>query len=549
MVRARSNSGRALLAALLAVLFGAACQADVVVDVEVAEDGSGLVTTRVVLDAEAAEGLADLEADATLLLNDLAVAGWEVDPPVTGADGETTVVATKAFGTAAQFAEVMDELTRDDGIFQDFRLTRQQAFGRVDYLVQGTIDPTGGFDTFGDEELTVALGRTVSAIAVSAPYEASPEDVTFRLTVELPGQFQEERSNGSIVTGPETTQGTWSTDLATPQQLQISLESSRRSTTAQVLRGVAVVAGVLAALVLFAQLLRVFGGRRRQLQEERARAARKSQAAARRRADTAAGSSPTDGPSADDEGRAAPAEATEARYRVVALDGPGVLYREGDDIRQLLVPFARERGSAASVEDITDKARLLSLGRMTSADFWRAIGVPGDPSELDGAYLARHQLNPGVVRYLRSLRDQQIRAACITNESAAWAVRLRASHSLDGLIDPWVVSGSVGVRKPDPPLFEVLRRVTGEAPSAILVVDDDLDNLDAARDLGFGTRWFSREGSRDDARGHEVMRSFEGFDPTETGEVVVGDRTDRAERVERAERSDSTERPEGSGEA
>jgi putative hydrolase of the HAD superfamily len=206
------------------------------------------------------------------------------------------------------------------------------------------------------------------------------------------------------------------------------------------------------------------------------------------------------------------------------------------------VPFAREHGSSASPADIADKARLLSLGRMTSADFWRSIGVAGDPNELDNAYLASHQLNPGVVRYLRSLRDQGFRLACITNDSAAWAMKLRTGHSLGGLIDPWVVSGSVGVRKPDGPLYEVLRRVTGEPTSAILVIDDDLDNLDAARELGFGTRWFTREGDRADARGHEVMRGFEGFSPVDTSDIVIEERPE-----EPSDPSDRPDRPGRSG--
>jgi hypothetical protein len=159
---------------------------------------------------------------------------------------------------------------------------------------------------------------------------------------------------------------------------------------------VAVVAAVLAALVLFAQILRVFSARRRRLQEERARARR----AAARRAQAGAGvaggvpsaggasTTPSDAAEAEPGPEEANGSESGERYKVVALDGPGVLYREGDDIRQLLVPFARERGGSASTEDVVDKARLLSLGRLTPADFWRAIGVEGDPNELDSAYLA-----------------------------------------------------------------------------------------------------------------------------------------------------------------
>lgn len=521
---------RALVVALVALsaMLASACRADVTIDIEVVDDGSGVVQAAVELDAEATDGLADIGLDATLPLSDLAQAGWEIEPPVVTADGGTIVTARKAFGTPEQFGEVMNDLTGEEGVFQDFSLIRQQSFGRVEYLLTGVIDASDGFDSFGDEELTTALGRSLSAIAVSPPYEASPEDVNFTLTASLPGEFQEEGSNASIVEAPNRVEGTWTKDLA-GSRTAVALQSARRSTAAQVLRGVAVVAGVLAALVLFGQVLRVFGSRRRQLQEERAREARRIQSARRRKQPPAsvvpAAGSANDGATEDRTGGVSEAKPPDPEpsdpYKVVALDGAGVLYREGNDIRELLIPFARERGSGATPEDIVDKARLLSLGRLTPADFWKIIGVDGDPEEIDSAYLSTHQLNPGVVRYLRTLRDAGLKVACITNDSATWAMKLRSGHSLDGVIDPWIVSGSVGVRKPDTSLYEVLRRVTGEPTSAILVIDDDLDNLDAARDLGFGTRWFSREGDRDVARGHEVMRSFEQFNPVDTSDIVI----------------------------
>ena len=196
-------------------------------------------------------------------------------------------------------------------------------------------------------------------------------------------------------------------------------------------------------------------------------------------------------------------------YRVVALDAMGVLYREGEDIKTLLVPFAREQGASASDEEIAAKARTLSLGRMTTGQFWNAIGVKGKAEKLDASYLSLHQLTPGVIKYLRSLRAKGVRLACITNDASAWASHLKTQHNLEGLIDPWIVSGSVGVRKPDAPIFEVLRRLTGEPPSAIQIIDDNLDILDAARDLGFATAWFNPDGVREEARDHPLIRRFD----------------------------------------
>ena len=499
---------------MVLAFLAAGCQADLQIGITVEDDGSGLVRTELVLDQEAADGLLDLGDGATLPLSDLAQAGWTIVPPTRDEDGATTITAEKAFGTPSQFAEVMAELAGDGDptspapLIRDFAITRQQSFGRVEYSLTGVIDPTAGLAGFADPALEAALERSVVDIITAEPYNARPEDVTIELVAGLPGELQEAGATGSLLGEPIDPRAVWSTDLAAAQPVEIALFTARRSTSALVLRGVAVVAGVLAALVAFAQLLRLSGSLRRRRPSPKVR--------------------PTDarGRPAEPPARREPApepanDPTTDRFRVVALDGMGVLYREGDDVNKLLVPFARQHGSIVPDEEIVLRARQLSLGRMTSADFWQAIGVAGDPNQLDADYLALHQLTPGVVRYLRALRDSGVRAACITNDAAAWAMKLRSGHSLEGLIDPWVVSGSVGVRKPDAPLYEVLRRVTGEPRSAILIVDDDLDNLDAAAALGFGTAWFSAAGGDTDARGHRIIRSFEGFSAVDTMDIVL----------------------------
>jgi putative hydrolase of the HAD superfamily len=496
----------ALLVAGAAVLSG--CNGQILLDIDVAEDGSGTIRVEVEADAEAADQLLDLSGDSSLPLSDLAEADWDVSPPARRTEGcrVTTdsclvVSAEKAFGSPSQFAEIMQEISGPDGMFQDFELVRSQSFGRVDYALTGFVDNERGFDSFGDEQMAVALGLSVTAIVTSPPYEARPEDVTVAIEMGLPGEIQEDSSNGDdLDDDPDRTTAQWVSDLSTPR-LDVALFTARRSSTAQVLRGGAVVAAVVAVLLVFGQALLALGPLRRDRSAESAKprmADALGRTAEEVRAEEAAAQAAAEAKEAPEEG-----------YSVVALDGPGVLYREGSDVEQLLIPFLREQGSRIPDRDVAEKARLLSLGRITTPDFWLMMGLPGDPEELDAAYVARHQLNSGVVRYLRALRSNNIRVACVTNDAAAWARRLRVAHSLDGLIDTWVVSGSVGVRKPDNALYEVLRRTTGVGASSILLIDDDLDNLDAAKAIGMGTRWFTVDGEETVSRGHAIYRNFE----------------------------------------
>ena len=489
--RRRGRLGRVgrLLPLLLLVVLGSACQANVTVDVAVEEDGSGRVTAVVLLDPEASGLLLDLDLeDGTgLALDDLSQSGWVVDPPTTRDDGWTEVVATKEFGTPEQFSEVMAELSGDDGPFQDFVLVRRQRFAQVDYEITGALVPTGGIAGLSDDDLAAALGRSVEDIA--AGYQVDPATIGVEVVLSVPGQPRDEPPSGLIPTDDDQLKARWQTNLASDDEVPVALRSVTRQVAALVLRGLSVLAGVLAAIVVFAQLLRILRPPRRRSPTPR----RTSDIRSRRTAN------PEPARSVDP---------VPTPHRVLALDGMGVLYREADDVGNVLIPFARERGSSVPDEEIVARVRALRLGRLTTAEFWASIAVPGHPDELDAAYLTRHQLTPGVIRYLRAQRDHGLRVACITNDSPTWAFKLRAGHSLDGLIDPWVISGQVGVTKPARPMFEVLRRVTGEPPSAIVVVDDDLDTLDVARKLGFATLWFAPDGDRARARGHRLLRGF-----------------------------------------
>ncbi len=516
-IRGRRRSLATLLFLALGGFAASACQADVDVSVTVEEDGSGVVDAVARLDAEASEALLDLETEADgLPLTDLLRSGWDVSRPERSDDGSTVVTASKDFGTTEQFAEVMREITGDDGVFRNFRLFRSKSFARVDYRVVGTLDTNGGLDSFSDAELDRALGQSVGELAAS--YGATADDVLFRMEVALPGQLEGEAPESATEVDATAPVAVWTASLGEPDVTDLELESATRQVVPLALRGVAVVAAVLAGVVLFAQLLRVLFPERRRRSNRR----RSSPPKPKNPPTTSPVSSPGDeAASSRVPGPGAQPDEQPVGPRVVALDGLGVLYRRAEDSSRVLIPFARERAATATDDEIEARVRLLELGRITTGQFWTAIGVNGDAEALDTDYLAQLQLTPGVVKYLRSLRGRGVRVACITNEAASWAARLKDAHNLADLIDPWVVSGVVGVRKPDRSIFEVLRRTTGEPPAAILVVDDDLDVLDGARDLGFATAWFAPDGDAESTRGHQLIRRFDALSDDRTGPRTV----------------------------
>lgn len=497
----------------LLVIGASACQGSFDVVVMVNEDGSGQVATTSTISADAAEQLLDLETDADgIVLADLALSGWVVEPPEVAVDGATVITATKEFGTPEQFSEIMEELAGASGPYQDFELVRTKSFGRVDYELRGVIDTTVDLSVFADDELESSLGRSIQSIA--AQYGAAEQQVSLSLLVTLPGEVEGEAPTRLIATTQDQVGARWQASLADDTVQPIALSTATTNVSPVVLIGVAVVAVVGAFLVVFSQALSVLlpdrrRGRKKKAKDKDKRPAAKTSSRAKGGGTAAGKQHPVTGP--------IPAVNLEADevvpFRVVALDLMGVLYRQARDVEELLIPFIREKGAFRHTdEEIMARTRSLSLGRITTQQFWDAVGVVGDATELDAEFMGRFSLTPGVVKYLRSLRAEGKQVACLTNFAAAWTAHLKAGHSLEGLIDPWVVSGLVGVQKPDRAIYEVLRRVTEAAPAEIQVIDDDVAMLDAAREYGFGTVWFAPDGDRADANDHPLIRRLEAVD-------------------------------------
>ena len=223
----------------------------------------------------------------------------------------------------------------------------------------------------------------------------------------------------------------------------------------------------------------------------------------------------TDEPDDDDEPESdsepvAPAPTPASRaLRLVVIGGWGVLFQPADPVGELLIPFVRQAGATASPAEIRESYRLATLGRLTPEQLWESCGLTGTPTWTHGPYTGRMSVSAGAAEFARSLLRRRIRVACVTNDVSEWSWRLRAWTGFEAL-SPWVVSSDIGIRKPDPGVFEMLRRVS-EIPFAnCLVIDNDVRTLDAARSLGMSTGLFGTRGAETPATGitHPAVGDF-----------------------------------------
>lgn len=179
--------------------------------------------------------------------------------------------------------------------------------------------------------------------------------------------------------------------------------------------------------------------------------------------------------------------------RTLILDAMGVIYSVGNDNRDLLCPFVQEKGGTGDISRILMLYHAASLGEISSAALWRAVGL--DP-RLEDEYLQRYQLTDGIGNFLEAVSSQGYEVWCLSNDISEWSKKLRARFGLERYIRGFVVSGDVGVRKPEQLIFDLLVHRMAVDPRDTAFVDDQRDNLDAAAALGFHTILF-RPGSHD----------------------------------------------------
>lgn len=78
---------------------------------------------------------------------------------------------------------------------------------------------------------------------------------------------------------------------------------------------------------------------------------------------------------------------------------------------------------------------------------------------------------------------------------------------LESFIHGFVISGDVGVRKPDAAIYQPLFRQVGVEPQQMIFVDDRKPNLDAAKAVGMKTVLVTLDEAPADT-GHPAVRGF-----------------------------------------
>ena len=117
-------------------------------------------------------------------------------------------------------------------------------------------------------------------------------------------------------------------------------------------------------------------------------------------------------------------------------------------------------------------------------------------------YFQHLERNAEMIAFMRELRDRGLRTALLTNNVREWEATWRAMlPELDEIFEVVVDSAFVGMRKPEPGIYELtLERLGGGIAAPDCVFVDDLEvNCATARELGMAAvRFETTEQARAD---------------------------------------------------
>jgi putative hydrolase of the HAD superfamily len=140
----------------------------------------------------------------------------------------------------------------------------------------------------------------------------------------------------------------------------------------------------------------------------------------------------------------------------------------------------------------------LECGRIAEADFLADVGEeiaaelgrPFSMASFGADYFSELHPNDDFLAYVDELNARGVRLAVLTNNVREWQPLWRGPLGIDDRFELVVDSGFVGMRKPDPGIYELTLRELGLPAEACAFVDDFEINIKAANDLGIAGVWF-----------------------------------------------------------
>lgn len=145
-------------------------------------------------------------------------------------------------------------------------------------------------------------------------------------------------------------------------------------------------------------------------------------------------------------------------------------------------------GSVEKIVHGSESWRKAQRGELSVADYWadvaRQLGlIEADINQLSQDYFSADRLDENLIAYIRELRTEGHPIALLSNDSPALTDKLNAL-GITNLFDPLIISGNIGVMKPDAAAYQAVLSALGHAPNETIFIDDMPGNVAGAQAVG-----------------------------------------------------------------
>lgn len=172
-----------------------------------------------------------------------------------------------------------------------------------------------------------------------------------------------------------------------------------------------------------------------------------------------------------------------------------------------------ENGCQGAVEKYSKKAGLnkdkiakvydeefcsLERGEINEKKYWENVekslskqGIYINTKILRKITLDGFKLKTDVVQLVRELKSKGYKTAMLTNNVREWMLMFIKKFKLDEYFDVIVNSADLGIRKPEPGIYEEIMQNLSVKEDQLIFVDDTEKNIEGARLLGIKSFLFS----------------------------------------------------------
>lgn len=162
---------------------------------------------------------------------------------------------------------------------------------------------------------------------------------------------------------------------------------------------------------------------------------------------------------------------------------------EGFEATHFAEVMAAWFGQEAGLEAVVNPILALERGELAIPDFEVVLAealtevssTPVLPTGLLARLFSHFEHAHDMTGLVRRARASGLKTALLSN---SWGDHY-PDHLFDGMFDAVVISGRVGMRKPEPAIFHYTCSLLGLAPAQCVFVDDLRHNVEAADRLGF----------------------------------------------------------------